>query len=177
MPIFKTHILIIISITLSGCVSIPQVLQGEFSTLTPNESKKAHILKQKIRWSGYIVQTINKKDKTCFELVETETYKDLRPKKIIPKNGGRFIACKNGFLEPTAFDKRLVTITGTLVAYTEKAIGEFSYEYPVVKTDKIYIWRPNQRIQYHGINHSLFYHHRITHFSCRYSSLSGYCYP
>jgi outer membrane lipoprotein len=177
MHILKVHLLIIISITLTGCVSIPQVLQGEFSNLTPVESKKNHILKQKVRWSGYLVQTINKKDKTCFEIVETETYKDLSPKKIIPTNGGRFIACKDGFLEPTAFNKRLVTITGTLVAYTEQNIGEFNYEYPVVKTDKIYIWRSNQRSYNRGINHALFFHHQITHFSCRYSSLSGYCYP
>jgi outer membrane lipoprotein len=145
--------------------------------LTPVESKINHSLNQKVRWTGYLVQTINKKDKTCFEIVETETYKDLRPKKIIPKTGGRFIACKNGFLDPTAFDKRLVTITGTLVAYTEKNIGEFNYEYPVIKTDKIYIWRQNPRVHNLGINHSLFFHHRITHFRCRYSSLNGYCYP
>ena len=133
----KKITLLLITLTLSGCISIPQVLQGEFSTISPDTAKKKHIMDQMIRWSGYIVQTVNKKDKTCFEIVETETYKDLRPKKIIPKNGSRFLACKDGFLEPAAFDKRLVTITGSLVAYTEQNIGDFSYEYPIVKTDKI----------------------------------------
>jgi outer membrane lipoprotein len=178
MHIFKVHLLIITSIILTGCASIPEVIQGEFSTLTPVSSKVSYTLNQNVRWSGYIVQTINKKDKTCFEVVETETYKDLRPKRVIPKNGGRFIACKDGFLESTAFDKRLVTITGSLVAYTEKNIGEYNYEYPVIKTDRIYIWRPNPRLSSHvGINHSLFFHHRITHFSCRHTSMNGYCYP
>jgi len=177
MPIFKAHLLIIASIILTGCVTIPEVIRGDFSTLTPVSSKTTHSLNQKVRWSGYIVQTINKKDKTCFEVVETETYKDLRPKRIIPKNGGRYIACKDGFLEPTAFDRRLVTITGTVVAYTDKNIGEFNYEYPVIKTDRIYIWRPNPRLNNIGINHSLFFQHRISRFSCRYSSLNGYCYP
>lgn len=164
-------------LALSGCVTIPEVLQGEFSTISPDQSKKQHIMNEKVRWSGYIIQTVNKKDKTCFEIVETETYKDLRPKKIVPKNGGRFLACKEGFLEPTAFNKRMVTITGSLVAYTEQDIGDFNYEYPIVKTDKIYIWRKNPHYNYSAFNHSLFMHHRITHFSCRHSIINGYCYP
>ena len=142
---------------LSGCATIPQVLQGEFSTLSPAESKQSHTMNQNIRWSGYIVQTINNKDKTCFEVVETETNKDLSPKRIIPKNGGRFLACKEGFLEPTAFDKRLVTITGKLVAYTEQNIGDFNYEYPVVKTEKVYIWRKNSRFNYNAFNNNIFF--------------------
>lgn len=169
-------IILTFAVLISGCASIPQVLQGEFSTLAPSEAKKDHIMNQNIRWSGYIVQTINNEDKTCFEIVETETYKDLSPKRIIPKNGGRFLACKEGFLEPTAFNKRMVTITGNLVAYTEQNIGDFNYEYPVVKTDKVYIWRNNPRFNHRSFNNNIFFHHRISRFSCRYSSVTGYCY-
>lgn len=174
MKIFS--ILLIASISLTGCNTVPKIIQGDFAEISPNQSKTNHVLDKNIRWSGYIVQTINQKDKTCFELVETDTYKDLSPKRIIPKNGSRFLACKDGFLEPTAFDKRLVTITGNIVAYTEKQIGEYNYEYPVVKTDKIYIWRNSPRNNNFFINHH-FVFHRFTNFSCRYSSMRGYCFP
>jgi len=172
---------IILSITftllLSGCNTIPKVIQGEFSTITPAQSKTNHSMNENIRWSGYIVQTINNKDKTCFEIVETETYNNLSPKRIIPKNGGRFMACKDGFLEPTAFDKRLVTITGNIVAYTEQNIGDYQYEYPVIQTDKIYIWRKDRHYNYSAFNNSYFAHRHISRFSCHYSRIAGYCYP
>jgi len=164
-------------LAISGCMTVPKALQGEFSTISPAQAKKQHIMNEAVRWSGYIIQTINRKDKTCFEIVESETYKDLRPKNVIPVNGGRFLACKEGFLEPTAFDKRNVTITGTLVAYTEQDIGEFKYEYPVVKTDKVYIWRKNPRFNnYNRFNNDIFFHHRFIHFNCGFSSILGYCY-
>lgn len=163
------------TLVLSGCSVVPKVLQGEFSPMSPAQAKKQHIMNEPVRWSGRIIQTINRKDKTCFEIVESETYRDLSPKRVIPANGGRFLACKEGFLEPTAFDKRNVTITGTLVAYTEQDIGEFKYEYPVVKTDKVYIWRKNPRFNNYR-NNSIFVHHNFTHFSCRHSSIRGYCY-
>lgn len=169
-------IFLIAIIALTGCNTIPKVIQGEFSTVTPLQSKTNHVMDEAIRWSGYIVQTINNEDKTCFEIVETETYQDLRPKRVIPKQGSRFLACKDGFLEPHAFNKRLVTITGTLVAFTEQKIGEYNYEYPVVKADLIYIWRKTPRYNYSSFNTMHFAFHPFSRFSCRYSSLSGYCY-
>lgn len=174
MKTLKTTLAILI-IALSGCAIVPKVLEGDFSEISPSDSKKDHVMNLNVRWSGYIVQTINNEDKTCFEIVETETYKDLSPKRIIPKNGGRFLACKDGFLEPTAFDKRMVTITGKLVAYTQQNIGDFNYEYPVVKTNKVYIWRKNPRFNYNSFNNN-FFHHRISRFSCMHSSINGYCY-
>ena len=161
-------------IALSACVTIPQVLQGEFSTLTPATSKINHEMNQKVRWSGYIIHVINNEDKTCFEIVETEHGESLRPKKVFPKDGSRFIACKEGFLEPQAFDKRLVTITGNLVAYTQQNIGDYQYEYPVVETGLVYIWRDIPRNRYN--DHGNYLHHTISHFSCRYSYRRGYCY-
>ncbi len=163
-------------IFLSGCTSIPKVIQGDFSSITPLQSKNKHLLNENIRWSGFVVQTINHKDKTCFEVVETETYRDLRPKRVVPKNGSRFLACKEGFLEPHAFNKRMVTITGKLVAYTEQKIGEYNYEYPVIKTNLIYIWRKTPRYNSINYNRMNFAHSPFTSFSCSYVSLPGYCY-
>jgi len=155
---------------LTACVSIPPVLQGDYSSLTPAASKQQHPMNVPVRWSGLIINTVNRKDKTCFEIVQTQTDKSLRPIKVIPKDSSRFFACKDGFMEPHAFNKRLVTITGKLVAYSNQKIDEYEYEYPVVKTDKIYIWRKHiPRYKYFNsfATFSPFYCHR--------SFISGYC--
>ncbi len=157
---------------LASCATIPPALQGEYSSLTPAQAKANHSMNQKVRWSGLIIHTINKKDKTCFEIVQTETDKSLRPKRIIPKNGSRFLACKEGFLEPQAFDKRMVAITGNLVAYTKQNIGQYEYEYPVVKTDVIYIWRKQAPIN--PVYFSSFA--TFNTFHCGYSVIHGYCF-
>jgi len=169
----KKLLLVAFITTLTACVTIPNVLQGDFSNVTPAQTKQKHPMNIPVRWSGYIVNTVNKKDKTCFEVVQTQTYKNLRPKDEIPKNSSRFLACKNGFLEAHAFNKRMVTITGNLVAYTEQKIGEYNYEYPVIKTDLIYIWRkqsPYPRYNYLNTFAS------FSPFYCRRSFISGYCY-
>jgi outer membrane lipoprotein len=171
MKMSKLALILIVAV-LSGCVTIPQVLEGEFLEISPTDAKTEHLMNKNVRWSGLVIQTINNKDKTCFEIVQTETEKNLRPKNILPKNGSRFLACKEGFLEPHAFNKRMVTITGKLMAYTEQKVGDFQYEYPIVQTDLVYIWRKHNRPYY---NHSYPYY-PIGHFSCRYSYMSGYCY-
>ncbi len=162
----------VVVISLSGCVSVPEVLQGEYVNVSPAAAKVNHDMNLKVRWSGLIIHTINKKDKTCFEIVQTETRKNLRPKRVIPKNGSRFLACKAGFLEPQAFDKRMVTVTGNLVAYTKQNIGEYEYEYPVVKSDLIYIWRKQA-----PINPVFFRNYAsFSTFHCGYSFIFNYCY-
>lgn len=160
---------VLLTTVISACSSIPKVLQGEYSNLTPFQAKQKHITMEKVRWSGQIIQVINDNDKTCLLIVNSETDKSLRPKRIIPKNGGRFIACKPDFLEPEVFSNKLVTITGTLSQYTTEKVGEYDYEYPVVSAEKIYIW-----------SHSSFKHlkHRIIihqgPYFCRYN-LKGFC--
>jgi len=167
----KKIMLIGILITLSGCVSIPPVLQGDYSSLTPAGSKQQHPMNVPVRWSGLIINTVHREDKTCFEIVQTQTDDSLRPINIIAKDSSRFFSCKAGFMEPHAFNKRLVTITGNLVAYSKQNIGEYEYEYPVVKTDKIYIWRKNvPRYNYFNSYAS------FSPFHCHFSYISGYCF-
>lgn len=159
------------SFIMTGCVSIPPVLQGDYSSLTPAGSKQKHPMNVPVRWSGLIINTENRKDKTCFEIVQTQTNKNLRPIKVIPKDSSRFFACKAGFMEPHAFNKRLVTITGNLVAYSNQKIDEYEYEYPVVKTEKIYIWRKNVP-RYNYFNSFA----TFSPFYCHRSFISGYCF-
>lgn len=84
-------------ILLSSCAYSPKVLQGDFSTITPAQSKLNHETNVDVRWSGYIAQTVNKKDKTCFEIIPSETNQNLRPTRIIPKTQAAFLLVKMAF--------------------------------------------------------------------------------
>ena len=168
---FSKITVFLIVILLSSCASIPEVLQGEYSVLTPTQAKESHQVNEKVRWSGIIIQTINRKNKTCFEVVESVTDKTLKPVKILPKNNSRFIACKNGFMEPLAFNKRMVTITGKISGYTKQKVGDFDYEYPVIETDIIYIWRKSAYNTYYPRNFAY-----ITNFSCLSITHHPFCY-
>lgn len=140
VSIFVTTILLV------SCVHIPKVLEGQFDEITPTQAAKSQVKTKKVRWSGLVQQVMNDEEKTCLVIINSQTDESLRPIKILPKDGGRFIACKKGFFEPKAFENRLMTITGTITAYTEKNIDELKYIYPVVTTDIIYIWENTRRI-------------------------------
>ena len=168
----KFFVTLIAIISLSGCTSIPKVLEGNYISSTPSEAIQNKLMDKPVRWSGLIIKTHNQKSRTCFEIVEMENNpSSLRPKRIIPQNGARFLACKEGFMEPLAFNKKLVTITGDIVAYTNQAIGEYETSFPVVKTDVIYIWQKQPRLNFMSYPSYI-----PLHFNCRLSVLPGYCF-
>lgn len=159
---------------LSGCSTTPKALKGNFAAITPTNAVLNHSMDEVIRWSGLVIKTHNQQSRTCFEIIEMENNKSsLRPKRIIPNNSSRFLACKDGFLEPMAFDKRLVTITGNIVAYSKQNVGEYEMEYPVIKTDVIYIWQKQPRIRN---NPMLFRSFMPLHFNCHMSLFPGFCF-
>ncbi len=167
----RITLFLLASVFFVSCSTIPRVLQGDYANLSPHQAKQQHITMEKVRWSGQIVQVINDEDKTCFVVVSSETNSSLRPKRIIPTKGGRFIACKPDFLEPEAFNDKLVTITGTLSKYTSQKVGEFNYEYPVVSAEKVYIWSQS-RPTYNNYNHIVLLNRG--HYFCHFNSI-GIC--
>ncbi len=170
----QTLFLSLLLIFLSSCSTTPSVLKGEFANISTSMAISQHIMDKPVRWSGLIVKTHNQKTRTCFEVIEMETNKSsLRPKRIIKANNtsSRFLACKDGFMEPIAFNKRLVTITGNIVAYTKQNIGDYETEYPVVKSEIIYIWQKQPRVNYMAYPSYI-----PLHFNCYMSLYPGFCY-
>jgi len=159
---------------ISACSTTPTVLKGEFSNISASAATSSHVMDKTVRWSGLIIKTHNQKTRTCFEIIEMENNKSsLRPKRIIKSNNtsSRFLACKEGFMEPIAFNKRLVTITGDIVAYTKQNIGDYETEYPVVKSEIIYIWQKQPRVNYMAYPSYI-----PLHFNCYMSLFPGFCY-
>jgi outer membrane lipoprotein len=54
---------------------------------------------------------------------------------------GRFLACRAGFYEPQVFSPgRSVTVTGRVVGYETRRIGDSEIREPKVAADVVYLW-------------------------------------
>ena len=97
-------------------------------------------ISQKVRWGGVILQTENRQDSSWVTIVSFPVDKDGEPQ-VSDQSNGRFIARFEEFVEPLVFSAgREITVVGTLLATETQEVGEFAYEYPVVKVDHHYIW-------------------------------------
>ena len=57
------------------------------------------------------------------------------------ESGGRYIACRTGFYDPTVFRvNRDLTITGTLASYEVRRISGHDYRFPLIEANVIHLW-------------------------------------
>ncbi len=124
---------------LAGCSSTPEALKGTYTTLEPSQAS-IRDLGTDVRWGGVILDARPDARQTCFEVLSRSLDKSYRPR-AEDLTQGRFIACRDGFLDPEVFAKgREITLTGALVAIDERQVGEFNYRYPVLSTRFITMW-------------------------------------
>jgi outer membrane lipoprotein len=132
---------------LAGCATVPAPLQGQYTAISPREAIDASRTGVPVRWGGRIVQTEPLADRTCFEMVSTRLDHTGRPYWAADDTGGRFIACRAGFYDPAIFaPNREVTFTGTLSGFENRRIGEYSYRFPRVDADVVYLWPVRERV-------------------------------
>lgn len=126
---------------IAGCASVPDPLEGEhYSEAFYPDQAVDRSLGAKVRWGGTVVETRPQADRTCIEILAHELGRDTRPR-ISDDGNGRFIACRNEFIDPEIFvNGREVTIVGELSRFQGGKIGEFDYEYPLVSADSVYLW-------------------------------------
>ena len=101
---------------------------------------------KKVRWGGVIYKTINLKTETEIEVIAKELDKSARPK-VDDQSAGRFMVRVHGFLEPSIYaPNREITVVGVVAGRTSGLIGEFEYQYPIIKAESYYLWeeRPDQ---------------------------------
>ena len=100
-----------------------------------------------VRWGGRIVQVEPRADSTCFEMVSSRLDHFGRPYRADGETGGRFIACRSGFYDPAVFEaNREVTFTGRLAGHEDRSIGGYSYRFPLLDADVVYLWPERQRV-------------------------------
>lgn len=145
----KPVCLVLLFAVLTGCVSVPKPLTGEYPATQPRDSAAAGRIGERVRWGGIIIAVEPLAERTCIQILSRELGKDARPRQRDPSEG-RFLACRNGFYDPEVFaDGRDVTVTGTVAAMTTRTVGEYSYTMPEVAAEVIYLWPPRREPGYY----------------------------
>lgn len=131
-------------VLVSGCVSSPKPLQGEFAPIAPGDAVRSGTTGDAVRWGGRIVKVEPLPAQTCFEVVGVRLATDGRPMRR-DQSSGRFLACRAGFYDPEIFQPgREITLSGRVVGYEDRKVGEYDYRYPRMEADVVYLW-PERR--------------------------------
>lgn len=147
-------IIVVAAGLLSGCVSVPSAVQGDFPPLSIQQARQGEI-KQSVRWGGVIAKVSNEEQQSVIEIVAKPLSSSSRP---IDKDqtGGRFLAILPEFVDPLIYEKgREITVVGQLSEVIEGKVGEMKYLYPVVIVTGHYLWQPRSEMkEYHYIGPS-----------------------
>jgi outer membrane lipoprotein len=144
-----SYLVILTSILLSACTTVPEQLKGDYSALKAEEATEKD-LQTPVRWAGVILETRPEADHTCFEILSRQLERSMRPK-VADQSDGRFIACKPGFYDPEVFKKdREVTLTGKIIYIDVRKVGEFDYHFPVVDIEFMSLWPERRDPQFYN---------------------------
>ncbi len=148
-----TAALAVIAATLTGCVTVPKPLQGTFAPIAPEHASTQAHEGDLVRWGGRIIGVEPTKEQTCFEIISRALTDSAKPVGNVDASAGRFLACRAGFYDPAIFtNERDLTITGRLIGYETRRIGEFDYAYPKIAADVVYLWPQNDRTEVRYFN-------------------------
>ena len=130
---------LLLAVLVTACASVPQPLIGEYSSFEPQQADQV-AQDQSIRWGGVIIAINPAQEYSCLEVLGKRMSDRQRP---INENGtiGRFIVCKNQFLDPENFAiGREVTVAGAIKQIEDRLVDGLVYGYPVVDASTIYLW-------------------------------------
>lgn len=136
--------IVVAACLLSGCVTIPEPLRGEFPELAPDQPG---VGAERVRWGGRLIEVLPAAEQTCLEILGMPLDSSARPFDL-DADIGRFRACKAGFLDPAVFiGGREVTVIGTIEAQVERQIGEYNYRMPQIRVETLFLWPPRPDIE------------------------------
>lgn len=134
------------TLILTACSShippeISQPIEGQPS-IEMARLKATDYVEKPVRWGGTILHTENKQNTSWITVVAFPLNDYGRPSQS-GESLGRFIAIVDEFLEPLVYNTdREVTVSGTLLRTESRKVGDFTYNYPVVKVDHYFLWPP-----------------------------------
>lgn len=132
---------------LSACSSIPENLESDSATLVTDYQIWRHTDPSKkfdVRLGGMVIKVDNQKETTRLEVVNIPLDKSGRPR-LDQKPQGRFVAYLDGFIDPVnVAPKTFVTFLGKTQNNEPGKIGEYEYEYPVMKVNQLRVWQKEQ---------------------------------
>lgn len=134
---------VILALSLVSCATTPpEPLAGnDFMPILPHTAQSdPRVVGTKVRWGGIITRVKPGKSDTCFHIV-SHTLDDSGRPLDDDRSDGRFIACANGFFDPTIYAvKRQITVIGILQVPSIGHVGDMSYVYPRVAASVVYLW-------------------------------------
>ncbi|WP_068547130.1 Slp family lipoprotein [Thalassotalea crassostreae] len=161
---------VVVGLMLGGCNTIPEPLRVSENTplvdfsdvrAMPNNHNGMDV-----RWGGVIAEVKTLHNKTMLEVVRMDLASSTRPK-VEDKTEGRFRIYADGLLDPIIFEKgRQVTVLGKVAPSETGKIGELEYQYPVVTSNHVHLWKVKTiiRVEQPNIWHSpAYWHYRPTY--------------
>ena len=136
---------------LAGCATpIPRALRAPHISSVSVAAARAHIapLGARVRWGGVISKVMNSPHATWIQVISRPLRHDGRPRRA-RFSGGRFLARVPGFLDPDIYAVgRKITVVGVFSGYEKNPIGSYLYDFPVVHTLAVHLWRPRPHYYY-----------------------------
>lgn len=142
MSLYRPLALITAVALLGGCATMPQPLQGNYANVTSVSVQPGGASGTRVRWGGEIIKTEPGPQETCFYILGRPLDGQARPELGNASDSqGRFVACHSGFYDPEVFTRgRELTVTGSINGTVTKKVGDYSYPYPRVEADVVYLW-------------------------------------
>ncbi|UBX48509.1 Slp family lipoprotein [Providencia alcalifaciens] len=137
-------------LALAGCVSIPQSIKGSVPNPADNlksvQNAPEMYIGQEARFGGKVLSVFNEPKKTRIEIaVMTLNKYDAAPELNSPSLG-RIYAYINGFVEPSDFQNRYVTVVGNITGEQAGKIGEVPYQYVTMNVTGFQRWSIAQSV-------------------------------
>lgn len=132
----------------SACSSLPENLDSDNPNLiTDYQTWQASDVKQsQVRLGGMIANVTNLEDKTRIEVVNLPIGSSAKPD-IDQEPSGRFVVYVDGFADPVTLSQgRLISVLGQSQGREQAKVGDYSYDFPVMKASGYHLWRIEERV-------------------------------
>ncbi|WP_072931048.1 Slp family lipoprotein, partial [Nissabacter archeti] len=142
-------ILSLAALSLTGCVTVPDVIKG--TTATPQQNLAAVqnapqlYVGQEARFGGSVVNMTNEKNRTRLEIAAVPLDSAARPV-LGERSTGRLVAYINGFVDPVDLRGQLVTVVGPITGAEQGKIGQTDYTFVVMNANSYKRWRLQQQV-------------------------------
>ncbi|EFB73756.1 Slp family lipoprotein [Providencia rustigianii] len=137
-------------LALTGCVSIPQSIKGSVPNPADNlksiQNAPEMYVGQEARLGGKVLSVLNEPKRTRVEIATMVLNKyDAAPELNSP-SVGRIYAYINGFVEPSDFNNRYLTVVGKITGEQAGKIGEVPYNYVTMDVTGYQRWSLAQSV-------------------------------
>ena len=144
-----TGLLLTCTLVLTGCVSIPDSLQG--SSPQPQQdllrvmNDPAIYTGQESRFGGKVVNVTNLNGKTRLEIATQPLDESARPR-LGAASVGRIYADIHGFVDPVDVRDQFVTVLGNIKGTEPGKIGEANYKFVVIDVRGYQRWHLTRQV-------------------------------